>query len=282
MQGCLLTTCACINRQTCITSGVTHQTRTGQRQPTSMVPRCVHNSQLHAMGFSTVQPVDGQESPIQRKDFINLHTMKNPHRCHGKRIRNRTRTHSGHRKSHRVREPMQYALVVLRATVGLSSGRQTGHDLENISLGEDDTQGLDTLMYVHPSMDIFKANFMSDGEDSNDEVEEDGGSQEKKGEAPNTGPSTLPQRLEEKPMKDADPDADTVARAIPPPLRVHDVIGQQQHTSHEPRSAERPSAESVDMTTFKPVSFFAPSRRRQNVTRKTAEGRRRTTRRGPR
>ena len=129
---------------------------------------------------------------------------------------------------------MQYALVVLQATIGLSSSRRTGHDLENISLREDDMQGLDTLMYVHPSMDIFKANFMSDGEDSNDKVEEDRGSQEKKGKAPNAGPSTLPQRLEEKPMKDADPDVDTVARAILPPLQVHDVIGQQQHTSHEP------------------------------------------------
>jgi len=154
--------------------------------------------------------------------------------------------------------------------------------LENISLREDDMQGLDTLIYMCPSMDIFKANFVSDGKDSNDKVEEDRGSQEKKGEAPNAGPLMFPQQLEEKPTKDADPDADTVARAIPPSLQVHDVIRQQQHTSHKPQSAERPSVESIDMTTFKPVSFFALSRRCQKVTRKIAEGRRRTTRRGPR
>jgi len=146
---------------------------------------------------------------------------------------------------------------------GPSSGRRAARDLENIGLGEDDTQGRDTLTYVRPSMDIFKAIFASDDEDSDDEqVEEDRGSQEKKGEAPNAGPSTLPQQLEEKPTKDADADA----RAVPPHLRVLDAVEQQQHASlYEPRSAERPSAESVDMTTFKPV--FVPRAERETQKR---------------
>ncbi|KAF9565923.1 DUF1604-domain-containing protein [Agrocybe pediades] len=42
-------------------------------------------------------------------------------------------------------------------------------DLNNIGLGEDDTQGQDTLTYERPSMDIFKAIFASDDEDSGDE-----------------------------------------------------------------------------------------------------------------
>ncbi len=48
-------------------------------------------------------------------------------------------------------------------------------DLANIGLGEDETQGQDTLTYERPSMDIFKAIFASDDEDSDDEdpVEED-------------------------------------------------------------------------------------------------------------
>ena len=146
---------------------------------------------------------------------------------------------------------------------GPSSGRRMARDLENIGLGEDDTQGRDTLTYVRPSMDIFKAIFASDDEDSDDEeVEEDGGSEEKKGEAPNAaGPSTLPQQLEEKSTKDADADA----RAVPPHLRAHDAVGQQQHASYEPRSAERPSAESVDMSTFKPV--FVPRAERETQKR---------------
>jgi G patch domain-containing protein 1 len=43
-------------------------------------------------------------------------------------------------------------------------------DLANIGLGEDETQGQDTLTYERPSMDIFKAIFASDSEDSDDEA----------------------------------------------------------------------------------------------------------------
>ncbi|KAF9473416.1 DUF1604-domain-containing protein [Pholiota conissans] len=43
-------------------------------------------------------------------------------------------------------------------------------DLANIGLGEDETQGQDTLTYERPSMDIFKAIFASDSEDSDDET----------------------------------------------------------------------------------------------------------------
>ncbi|KIY42943.1 DUF1604-domain-containing protein [Fistulina hepatica ATCC 64428] len=43
-------------------------------------------------------------------------------------------------------------------------------DLNNVGLGEDDTQGADTLSYVRPPMDVFKAIFASDDEsDSEDE-----------------------------------------------------------------------------------------------------------------
>jgi G patch domain-containing protein 1 len=147
---------------------------------------------------------------------------------------------------------------------GPSSGRRTARDLENVGLGEDDTQGRDTLTYVRPSMDIFKAIFASDDEDSDDEqVEEGGGSQEKKDETPNAGPSTLTQQLEEKPAKDADADS----RAVPPHLRVHDAVVEQQQpaSSYEPRSAEGPSADPVDMATFKPV--FVPRAERETQKR---------------
>lgn len=42
-------------------------------------------------------------------------------------------------------------------------------DLNNIGLGEDETQGADILTYQKPERSIFKAIFASDGEDSDDE-----------------------------------------------------------------------------------------------------------------
>jgi len=42
-------------------------------------------------------------------------------------------------------------------------------DLNNIGLGEDDTQGADTLTYQKPERSIFKAIFASDEEDSDEE-----------------------------------------------------------------------------------------------------------------
>jgi len=49
--------------------------------------------------------------------------------------------------------------------------RRDPRDLENIGLGEDEDQGRDTLTYEKPTMDIFKAIFASDDEDSDDEVD---------------------------------------------------------------------------------------------------------------
>ncbi|KAF7289085.1 G-patch domain [Mycena chlorophos] len=53
-----------------------------------------------------------------------------------------------------------------------SAASSTGpRDLANIGLGEDETQGRDTLTYQRPAMDVFKAIFASDDEDSDDEAE---------------------------------------------------------------------------------------------------------------
>ena len=124
------------------------------------------------------------------------------------------------------------------------------------------TSQAEPLTYVRPSMNISKVIFASDGEDSDDEeaVEGDRGGQEKKDEAT---VSTLPRQLEEKPMKDSD----MGAKAVPiPHLQVLDAVGQQQQqVSYEPRSSERSRAESVDMTTFKPV--FVPRAERETQTR---------------
>lgn len=59
------------------------------------------------------------------------------------------------------------------------------HDLDDIGLEEDETQDQDTLTYQRPSMDIFKAIFASDDEDSDDE-----NSQENGDEPPVPAPTT--------------------------------------------------------------------------------------------
>lgn len=59
------------------------------------------------------------------------------------------------------------------ATASTSQGEQKSssgkRDLQNIGFGEDDGQGDDILTYQRPAMDIFKAIFASDEEDSEEE-----------------------------------------------------------------------------------------------------------------
>ena len=52
-----------------------------------------------------------------------------------------------------------------------TQARDGPRDLANVGLGEDETQGQDTLTYERPSMDIFKAIFASDDEESDEEKE---------------------------------------------------------------------------------------------------------------
>jgi len=159
---------------------------------------------------------------------------------------------------------LQTATGSANADPSSSIGRQTGRDLENIGLGEDETQGRDTLTYVRPSMDIFKAIFASDDEDSDEEAEEGGGGQEKG--APDAGLSTLPQQPEEKPTMNADADA----RVVPPHLRVRD--GVEQEVKYEPRSAPPAKSETVDTVTFKPVFVPRAERETQKLNDKKKEG----------
>ncbi|KAG7094176.1 hypothetical protein E1B28_007785 [Marasmius oreades] len=57
-----------------------------------------------------------------------------------------------------------------RAGGGTSQGKR---DLSNVGLGEDDSQGRDTLTYERPSIDVFKAIFASDDEGSDEDGDED-------------------------------------------------------------------------------------------------------------
>ena len=122
------------------------------------------------------------------------------------------------------------------ASAGPSStaGRRQPRDLENIGLGEDESQGRDTLTYVRPSMDIFKAIFASDDED--DEEDQNGRPEEDGGD---------------------DKDVPTASQA-PTHLQVHDATTENSAMTYEPKSADRPlvNSEIVDVATFKPV--FVP------------------------
>ena len=124
------------------------------------------------------------------------------------------------------------------AVAGPSSaaGRSAPRDLENIGLGEDESQGRDTLTYVRPSMDIFKAIFASDDEDEEDE---NGGGEPEEGGGD-------------------DKSVPTTSQALAAPTQVHDATLETSAMTYDPKSADRPPADSgtVDITTFKPV--FVP------------------------
>lgn len=65
--------------------------------------------------------------------------------------------------------------LIARATASFdttpSQSKNRPRDLDNIGLGEDEYQGRDILTYERPAMDVFKAIFASDAEDSDDEIE---------------------------------------------------------------------------------------------------------------
>lgn len=112
-----------------------------------------------------------------------------------------------------------------------SKGRR---NLANIGLGGDDEQGKDTLTYQRPAMDVFKAIFASDDEDS-DAEDEDADVDQQAAEA--SAPSSL------------HPES-----APPQPF----VVGSTQ-PSYEPNvhsSSVEESDQKVDLATFKPT--FVP------------------------
>ncbi|KAJ6485636.1 hypothetical protein C8R45DRAFT_1062616 [Mycena sanguinolenta] len=63
----------------------------------------------------------------------------------------------------------QFASSSGDSAAGTSTANGGRRDLANIGLGEDEAQGRDTLTYQRPAMDVFKAIFASDDEDSDDE-----------------------------------------------------------------------------------------------------------------
>ncbi|KAF8677324.1 hypothetical protein RHS04_06009 [Rhizoctonia solani] len=97
-------------------------------------------------------------------------------------------------------------------------------DLANVGLGDDPHQGVDTLTYVRPTMDVFKAIFASDEEESDEE-------------ASDGNVATKP----EAPISALDAALASVRRAAPPHISTKAEEG--------PEGPEPP----VDLATFKPI-----------------------------
>ena len=82
-------------------------------------------------------------------------------------------------------------------------------DISNVGLGEDEDQGKDTLTYQRPAMDIFKAIFASDDEDSDEDDDE------KPNEAATSNASGLPPPIS--------PRSSNLS-TLPPPSNTADII----------------------------------------------------------
>ncbi|KAI0714194.1 hypothetical protein C8T65DRAFT_707738 [Cerioporus squamosus] len=108
-------------------------------------------------------------------------------------------------------------------------------NLANVGLGEDETQGTDILTYERPAMDVFKAIFASDDEDSDDE-----GDKEDEAMLPLTVSDVL---------------------APPPP--------QPAETPAPAPPQPNVPAEKIDLATFKPT--FVPRSERESGRDKAAE-----------
>ncbi|TFY64484.1 hypothetical protein EVJ58_g2600 [Rhodofomes roseus] len=120
-----------------------------------------------------------------------------------------------------------------------AGGRRNGpRDLANVGLGEDEDQGRDTLTYERPAMDIFKAIFASDDEESD---EEDVADEDVKLES--NGPASAP----------------TNVTAVTEPVPSHLTLADSATPAYQPNdngSTGVVVAEKVDLATFKPT--FVP------------------------
>ncbi|KAI0343331.1 hypothetical protein BDW22DRAFT_1407187 [Trametopsis cervina] len=122
---------------------------------------------------------------------------------------------------------------------GAASESKPGvRNLASIGLGEDETQGQDTLTYKRPAMDIFKAIFASDDEDSDDE-------------------DTAADNLEPKPS--------TVPSDPPVEVSVKDEPLPSILPSKVVEPTKPPVDEKVDLATFKPT--FIPRTERDSRTK---------------
>jgi G patch domain-containing protein 1 len=129
-------------------------------------------------------------------------------------------------------EPNAQASTSTSTSAFESTGTRKGgpKDSSNVGLGEDEDQGRDTLTYERPTMDVFKAIFASDDEDSDDEDED---------------------------AKDPDENIADATIPLPQAKAVDQVSSVASITAVAP-----PSQTPVDLSTFKPT--FIPRDKKAN------------------
>ena len=132
-------------------------------------------------------------------------------------------------------------IAMITASESVEEKPSGPRNLANVGLGEDETQGRDILTYQRPGMDVFKAIFASDDEDSDDE--EDGEN------APEVTPTPTP------------------LAAAPAPLATP-VKPEAEPTPRPPPAQPNEPLEQVDPATFKPT--FVPRSERES--RKDKDG----------
>ncbi|TFK71426.1 hypothetical protein BDN72DRAFT_837646 [Pluteus cervinus] len=98
-------------------------------------------------------------------------------------------------------------------------------DLANVGLGEDDTQGQDTLTYQRPAMDVFKAIFASDDEDSDGEDAKEDNEE---------GPSEPPTLSVPAPNKEKDTEMEELPSLVPFANTRNDSGAKLDLTSFKP------------------------------------------------
>ncbi|TCD61711.1 hypothetical protein EIP91_008020 [Steccherinum ochraceum] len=137
-------------------------------------------------------------------------------------------------ETHAQEQAKEMLAITAGATDSLDSGPSSStsrRDLANIGMGEDETQGRDTLTYVKPSMDVFKAIFASDDEDDDEEPD---APETSAVPTPAPGPSSRP---------------DSAILDVPPPPATSSEATQAEYQP----PAVPTAPEKVDMSTFKPT-----------------------------
>ncbi|GBE86697.1 G patch domain-containing protein [Sparassis crispa] len=133
-------------------------------------------------------------------------------------------------------------------TDGSSGEKREGgpRNLANVGLGEDDDQGRDTLTYQRPAMDIFKAIFASDDEESEAEAEDEGPDAAEEHDAGSVAPTEMQVKSE----------------PVPVHLLLKDGPAPSYDTQQNGTASGSASQEKVDIASFKPT--FIPRSDRES------------------
>lgn len=150
--------------------------------------------------------------------------------------------------------PQPGEVLAIEAAAAMDDEKPKGpRNLENVGLGEDEWQARDVLTYQRPGMDVFKAIFASDDEDSEDEEKDD--------EVAAPGPSAAATEPAA-PIRETQPESKPPAHLAAQPTTV------PEYTPTTPSTSQAGAAPAkVDLASFKPT--FVPRSERETKSSKT-------------